>query len=922
MYRHVKGSLLFISISIVLSIAFAGCSKRESSSSLVIAVSQCSQDIWRDKLNAELQLEAYFHDNVKLLFECANDDDARQVEQINAFIDHGIDLLIVSPNQLATITPAIDRAYDSGIPVIVFDRKTSSQKFTAYIGADNREIGRVAGKYVGERLAGHGRVLEIMGLKGSSPAIERHEGFVEALREYPGITLVASLEGDWTGESAVEAVKAARDTLGHIDYVFGQNDRMALGARSVLGSGTLYCGVDGLAGKGGGIEAVRAGELEMSCIYPTHGDEVLQLALAIVEGRPYKHETLLTTAPVTAHNADALTMQYIEQQRQANYLKRLQAQTSETLKSLRASRFSLMAMVLIAGLLAAVAMLAVAAWRQKHKYNKQLQATLDERERLTAEVDRLHKSHFDFYTNISHELRTPLSLIVDPIDRLSRSQGLDAEQRELVEVAARSAASLRQLVDEILALRHLQDEDAELHLSRFDLPAMFRNWVKYINAGTNSHGISLSLAVVMPTATEAQHTETPAGEAADIVADYEKLGLMLNAIFANALQARVRGVIEVKLTRLTSPCRWSITMLNKSGTPVYADEKRLFERDFLSDKYTGATGVKIATLAQVVRLHGGTISHTVGDDGHTLEIVLPCRAEASAPTADTSSMPVPELPSALSDVPDAATVVHDDRPTVLVVDDNDDVRTYVARFLSSSYNVVEAEDGEHALALAREIVPDVVVSDVMMPKMNGNELCAALKADLVTSHIPVLLLTARAAEAQQVEGWTSGADAFVAKPFSTVVLQAQVASLLRNRVLLKQVARPVEALPQQPADEATGSEPKPVPPVKEQQFLNRVMAAINERLGDSQLGVEDIAAAVGLSRVQLYRKVKAITGSSMNELVRATRLERARELLAAGDMTVTQVAYEVGFSSPSYFTKCYKDHFGMPPTGADARADH
>ncbi len=908
-------ALMLIALTIVTA-----CS-RPDTRPYVIAVSQCSQDIWRDKLNNELRLEAYFHNNVELLMSTANDDDGRQVAQIDSFVKRGVDLIIVSPNQLATITPAIDRAYDKGIPVIVFDRKTSSQKYTAYIGADNREIGRVAGHYIAERLGGRGRVLEITGLKGSSPAIERHEGFVEALRDYPGITLTASLEGDWTGESAVTAVTAARDTLGQIDFVFGQNDRMALGARSVLGSGrTRYCGVDGLAGKGGGIEAVRAGELDMSYIYPTHGDEVLQLALAILEGRPYKRETLLTTAMVTTDNADALAMQHIEQQRQANYLKRLQAQTSETLESLRASRFSLMAMVLIAGLLAAVATLAIGAYRQKHKYNKQLQAALDERERLAAEVDRLHKSHFDFYTNISHELRTPLSLIVDPIARLSGTEGLNDNQRELVDVASRSAASLRQLVDEILTLRHLQEDDAELHLSRFDLPTMLRHWVNHINAGSNNHGLCLSLVV----------NEAGSG---DIVADYEKLGVMLNAIFANAIQARVRGVIEIHLSKKTASdngqchnaCRWHINFVNKSGTPVYADEERLFERDFLSDKYTGATGVKIATLAQVVRLHGGAISHTVGDDGYRLDIELPCRADATAPVTDAAAMSTPVLPEGGPEPSPGSTVSDDDRPVALVVDDNDEVRSYVARFLAATYNVVEAEDGERALAMAREMVPDIVISDVMMPKMNGNELCTALKGDIVTSHIPVVLLTARAAESQQVEGWDSGADAFIPKPFSTTVLQAQVAALLRNRLLLKQddgrqtkinVSSQASAVDNAGAhSSAIGQLATPLPP-REQEFLNRVMAVVEDRLGDSQLSVEDIAATVGLSRVQLYRKVKAITGSTMNELVRATRLERARRLLATSDMTIAQVAYEVGFSSPSYFSKCYKDAYGTTPNSS------
>ena len=169
----------------------------------IIGVSQCSEDIWRDKLNNELKIGTYFHDGVELRFASADDSDEKQIEQIRQFVDDGIDLLIVAPNQVATVSPAIDEVYDKGIPVIVFDRKTNSEKFTAYIGADNFEMGRLMGEYIATRLKGKGRVLEIMGLKGSSPAIERHNGFVRALKAYPAITLVASLQGDWTEESAV-----------------------------------------------------------------------------------------------------------------------------------------------------------------------------------------------------------------------------------------------------------------------------------------------------------------------------------------------------------------------------------------------------------------------------------------------------------------------------------------------------------------------------------------------------------------------------------------------------------------------------------------------------------------------------------------------------------------------------------------------
>ena len=285
----------------ILILLLTACSKQEPK--YVIGVSQCSEDIWRDKLNDELQTGTYFHDGVELRFASADDSDEKQIEQIHQFIKDGINLLIVAPNQEATVSPAIDEVYDMGIPVIVIDRKTNSKKFTAYIGADNFEMGRLMGEYIATRLNGKGRVMEIMGLKGSSPAIERHKGFSEALAGYPGITLVASLQGDWTEESAVKAIKDYQGDLSQIDFVFGQNDRMALGASKALNNATTkYCGIDGLPGEGNGIACVRDSILDASYIYPTHGDEVLQLAMNILEGKPYQKDNPLMAALVTKDN--------------------------------------------------------------------------------------------------------------------------------------------------------------------------------------------------------------------------------------------------------------------------------------------------------------------------------------------------------------------------------------------------------------------------------------------------------------------------------------------------------------------------------------------------------------------------------------------------------------------------------------------
>ena len=317
------------------------CSKSEKT--YKIAVSQCSEDIWRNKLNEELKMGTYVHNNVELSFASADDSDEKQIEQIHQFMKDGMDLLIVAPNQIATVSPAIDEVFDKGIPVIVFDRKTNSEKFTAFIGADNFEMGRLMGEYIATKLKGKGRVLEIMGLKGSSPAIERHNGFLNAISSYPDIVLVASLQGDWTEESAMKAIKAYHGDLSNIDFVFGQNDRMAVGASKVLSKlpasrHTKYCGIDGLPGEGNGLASVRDSILEASYIYPTHGDEVLQLAMDILEGKPYKKDNRLMASLVTKDNARVLLLQSEELTRQGRNVDLLHEQSDNYLQQLDTQR--------------------------------------------------------------------------------------------------------------------------------------------------------------------------------------------------------------------------------------------------------------------------------------------------------------------------------------------------------------------------------------------------------------------------------------------------------------------------------------------------------------------------------------------------------------------------------------------------------
>ncbi|MBR1546382.1 MAG: substrate-binding domain-containing protein [Prevotella sp.] len=368
---------LLISTTITVLLLCMGC--REQERHYVIGVSQCSEDIWREKQNAELRMGAYIQGDVELRFASAYDSDQRQIQQIDSLIATGIDLLIVAPNQVATISPAIDRAYDKGIPVIVFERKTNSRKYTAFISADNYEMGRTMGEHIARQLKGKGNILEIKGLKDSSPAIERHNGFMEALSHYPQIQLIDTLQGDWTEESAYDATKqwlSQKPTA--IDYVFGQNDRMAMGARKALLDSstphsltTKFCGIDGLPGKDGGIQLVRDSLLDASYIYPTHGDQLIGLAINILDGKPYEKENLLKSAIVTRDNANVLLMESEETLRQTAYLDQLHEKTDTYLQELDTQKAITLLVIVILVLVIISAVIFIESMRRRHRLERQ-----------------------------------------------------------------------------------------------------------------------------------------------------------------------------------------------------------------------------------------------------------------------------------------------------------------------------------------------------------------------------------------------------------------------------------------------------------------------------------------------------------------------------------------------------------------------
>lgn len=867
---------------VFLTLVFSACSDNNVKK-YVIGVSQCSEDIWRDKLNNELVMSTYQHDNVTLKFASANDNDRLQKQQIEQFIKEGVNLLIVSPNQIHTISSVIDKAYDAGIPVILFDRKTDSRKYTAFIGADNYEAGHEIGYFIGQQLEGKGNIAEICGLQASSPAIERNRGFMDALKNYPDIKVVARGYGDWIKESGVTAMDSILvQSKESFQYVFAQNDRMALGALQSIKKhkvkGIKIVGIDALPVPGGGMENVRDGNLEASYIYPTRGDSVMQLALNILEKKPYKRDNYLKGALVTKANANVLLMQNEEMNKQTARLNALHGKVDTYLVQYNHQK---MYIVLFSIILLLLIGIMVYIYR-----------TILMKRRIEEEAN---KAKLQFFTNISHELRTPLTLIADPVNYIIHDDNLNSQQRSMLQIVQRNVLVLTQLVSEILDFRKVQNGKMELRLSDFNLAESMKQWIKLFSVSAQKKHIAISM---------------DAPDTIMLRADQDKIERICYNLLSNALKYTSEGG-EISLTAKEENGRVMISVAD-NGCGISSDElPYIFDRFYQAKNAGRGTGIGLAIVKAFTELHHGEVSATsIEGKGSTFTIHIPVRQKGEVTNQPTEKIEQLVEPSSAEEVPNQARHIDEliqpyqtDKPEVLIIDDNIDIRTYLRSVLSEKYNVSEAADGKVGLELARKIVPDIVLSDIMMPVMDGLAFCRQLKTDKAISHIPVILLTARSLDEQRAEGYEHGADAYLSKPFSLRLLLSRIDNLIESRKKLNQTwSKGVE-------DDEIGNISNEI----DKSFLKQLRKIIQENLANSDLSVEQIGDEIGLSRVQLYRKVKALTGYSPVEIVRKARLTRARHLLQTTERTVSEVAYAVGFSTPSYFSKCYKDEFGENP---------
>ena len=624
----------------------------------------------------------------------------------------------------------------------------------------------------------------------------------------------------------------------------------------------------------------------------------------ILEKRPYERDTKLSTALVDKTNARVMQLQTDHITEQDGKIERLNNQVNEYLSRYSAQTMFLYACLIILLLFAALLAIIVRAYWTKNRMNmelsrqkKKLEEQRDQLISLSKQLEEATHAKLVFFTNVSHDFRTPLTLVADPVEQLLEDKALTPRQQSLLKVVHKNVHILLRLVNQILDFRKYENDKLELVRANMNLRVQLQEWSHSFQTLALKKHIHFVLEVN--------------DDRADylMAVDAEKMERVYFNLLSNAFKfTPENGTITVTLSTLTKEegGRYARLVVADTGSGISVQHIRhIFDRFYQIDVNHAGSGIGLALAKAFVELHGGEITaDSVEGKGTVFTVDIPMTV-VEEPSADLVQEPRITQQTVVEELEDMETeeqIPDENKECILIIDDNADVRDYVKSLLKEEYTVIEAPDGRAGLKKAMKYVPDAIICDVMMPVMDGLECCRKLKTELQTSHIPVMLLTACSLDEQRIQGFECGADSYISKPFNSKLLLVRLRNLMDNHKRLKQFFGDKTTLSKESVSDV------------DKGFVDRFRELIEENLADSELSVEDLGSKMGLSRVQLYRKIKALTNYSPNELVRIARLKKAASLLASSEKTISEITYEVGFTSPSYFTKCYKEYFGESPT--------
>ncbi|MCB0746144.1 MAG: substrate-binding domain-containing protein [Ignavibacteriae bacterium] len=866
-------------------------------------------DEWRKSMNQAMEIQAGFYPEFELKILNSEDDIENQIKNIEQLISEKVDILIVSPIKSKPITPIVEKAFKSGIPVLIVDRKTDGDNYTAYLGGDNYEVGTNAANYLASLTNENKKIIEIKGLAGSSPALERSLGFSDVINSTKNLQVVKAIEGNWESYSIKDSLRNVLESVKDVDYIFVHNDRMALGAWEVVKEKKLQdhikiIGVDGLNGPNGGIQLVKEGKLLATILYPTGGDEAFRLALKILNGERVAKNNILSTTVIDSRNADIMSKQFdkIYQQQQDIDQQHVKIKKQEKRYTSQKNTLQLLLALLIISIVLGTYSIYSAYNIKKKKReleirNKKITIQRNQIKKIAEEVRISNEARVNFFTGLSHEFKTPITLILSSIESLTENKVLrDNKLLNEFGLIFNNSKRLLRLINQLLDFRKVEDRKFVLRTSKTNLYQFSNVIFKDFEREAQKRNINFTIS--------------SNNEDLSIFLDRNLMDKVYFNLLSNAFKFTPNnGTISIDILDEVGSNFVKIHFKD-SGIGIPKKEiDNVFQAFFQgSNNNKSSSGIGLHLSKEFVEMHKGTIEVI---SKHGTEFIVTLYKDNVHLNSD-EIIYEPDIID--SEILSFNTEYEDDsfisqQPlndgenySILIIEDNPDLVKYLKGKLSSDY-IAHVSDGTDAIEKALEIIPDIILCDVSLPGKSGFEICEILKKDLRTSHIPTIILTALNNKESYIKGLESGADLFLTKPFSFAILAQSIKTLIYNREKLRYYF--VNNVHNIDASSNFGS--------MEQEFVSELNKIIKNNMDNSKFSVESLASDLNISRIQLYRKMKAIIGVNVSDYIQNIRLEKAKVLLQETQLTISEIAYATGFSSPNYFSTSFKAKFKKSP---------
>jgi signal transduction histidine kinase/DNA-binding response OmpR family regulator len=905
--KHIYSFLTIL----LLSTALLGCiKKKEVNKRYKIGFAQAQGgDNWRESMLKEMQREVSFNNEIAFYFRDAQANSQKQKEQIQELINLKVDLLIVSPHEIQPLNAILEKAYDSKIPIVLIDRRINSEKYTAFIGASNYEVGQNAGKYTVAILKGRGKVLEITGLNTASPFIDRDKGFIDIISKNKGIELIAKInDHEANFEKKLDSfIKKNKD----LDVIFAHSDYIAKNVYQICKNNGVerkirIIGVDGLSVEGMGMDMVASNQFKATVLYPTGGQEAMRTAINILEKKPFKKENTLESTLIDSTNVKILQQQARKVIEQQNEIDSRQLKINQQILISKNQTNIILAISITLAIALILSSVFYYLFKENKKISRKLMAQKDEinsqknkLEKLVTQLKEATDAKFNFFTNISHELRTPLTLIIGPLEDTLVSSRLHFTLKNNLELVQRNAFRLLKLINQLMDFRKIEEGKMEINASTQVLgDFVFEISNEFKDLARKKH-ISLNM------------NDKTAGLNIDF--DQSMIDKVLFNLLSNAFKfTEENGTINITIDQ-DKEQENAIIKIEDNGIGMSTEDvEHAFDVFYQGHSSTfKGTGLGLALSKELIKAHNGNIIiNSKKGSGTCFTITLPFKQNIELRVSEynddknlkeTHIYTTDVLPHNYEKV---TTKTSENLASILIIEDNDDLNSFLSNRLEGRYEVLTAKDGNEGMNKAFDVVPDLIISDIIMPGMSGLKLAEILKNDLRTSHIPIILLTAKTSIEDQIEGMKSFADLFISKPFNLKYLEESIVSLLRNRAVLRE-----HFISELPSESRSNSSNK-----LDRKFISEFTSLIESNLANEDLSVDDIYKGLGISKIQLYRKTKALLGFSVNDYILSVRLQKAKYLLMNEDLTISEVAYKVGFSTQAYFSTVFKSKFSVTPT--------